>query len=598
MGVKAKTRIKEVIIENYMSHEYSRVKLEPGLNIITGPNGAGKSSILLAISVAMGQTYTERAKRLSDLIRRGKDYAIVSIVLDNTPKSGKRPFPYKQDEIVISRILKKTGDYPFQINYSYATKMEVERLLRRANINPENLLLIMHQGMVEMFSFVDPIEKLRMFEEALGIKEYRDRILDSRRRLSRIVSEEAEVRGYLKDIRSTLEEWEKKYKRYLEKLELENRIRALYREYAWAKYFSLKEEYENLYLRKASLLEDLRNEDINLARIKEEIVTLNRKFEECIENLRGVINALSEGNFREEPTGLKAKANELLHVVYLLKNKYGDVRSAEAISQLKIEALKKEIRTVESKLRELNNALKEVEIEALKHGEPLKSNRSLQDIQVDIKAVKEKLESYRDVDESVKDTYSYYKRLFDEVEERINKILADKSAAEEELSKRILLWQRELQKYVEAVSKEYNRILSRINGFGYVKVTNISDIDNSGLEVYVGFGKSEPYPMDSYAQSGGERTLAVVSFLLALQQFIESPFRAVDEFDVHLDPRMREVILSYLVELMKDREDQYVIITPGYLPKNLTNVNIIVVQKIEGISRVAQLPTQRALEVP
>jgi len=65
--------IKGITLQNFMSYEHAYVPLEPGLNLICGPNGAGKSSILLAISVVLGQTYTERAKRLSDLIRRGQD---------------------------------------------------------------------------------------------------------------------------------------------------------------------------------------------------------------------------------------------------------------------------------------------------------------------------------------------------------------------------------------------------------------------------------------------------------------------------------------------------------------------------------------------
>ena len=48
-------------------------------------------------------------------------------------------------------------------------------------------------------------------------------------------------------------------------------------------------------------------------------------------------------------------------------------------------------------------------------------------------------------------------------------------------------------------------------------------------------------------QSGGERSIALMAFLLALQQHIASPFRAIDEFDVHLDPKNREVISKLIV---------------------------------------------------
>lgn len=86
----ARLTLSEVILENFMSYEYARVQLNRGLNLISGPNGAGKSSILLAISVATGQSYTERSRKLSDLIRRGKETARVTLVLNNTAVDGKR----------------------------------------------------------------------------------------------------------------------------------------------------------------------------------------------------------------------------------------------------------------------------------------------------------------------------------------------------------------------------------------------------------------------------------------------------------------------------------------------------------------------------
>ncbi|MFB6216866.1 MAG: AAA family ATPase, partial [Candidatus Aenigmatarchaeota archaeon] len=72
-----KSHIKEIILENFMSYEYARIPFKPGLNLITGPNGAGKSSVLIALSIALGQSHTERSRKLSDLIRRGEEMARV-----------------------------------------------------------------------------------------------------------------------------------------------------------------------------------------------------------------------------------------------------------------------------------------------------------------------------------------------------------------------------------------------------------------------------------------------------------------------------------------------------------------------------------------
>ena len=110
--------LKEIILENFMSYEYARIPLKRGLNLISGPNGAGKSSILVAISVALGQIYTERSRRLRDLIRRGKELGRITLVFDNEAKNGKRPISFSDaDTFLLSRYLKNDGNYWWEADY-------------------------------------------------------------------------------------------------------------------------------------------------------------------------------------------------------------------------------------------------------------------------------------------------------------------------------------------------------------------------------------------------------------------------------------------------------------------------------------------------
>ncbi len=110
--------IREVILENFMSYEYARIPLKEGVNVVCGPNGSGKSSLLLGICVALGDTYTERSKKLSDLIRWGSDTARVTLNLNNSVgENGYRPVPqYNMDEITLTRTLRVDGKYGFQLN--------------------------------------------------------------------------------------------------------------------------------------------------------------------------------------------------------------------------------------------------------------------------------------------------------------------------------------------------------------------------------------------------------------------------------------------------------------------------------------------------
>jgi structural maintenance of chromosomes protein 5 len=123
--------IKEVIIKNFMSYEYARIPLRDGVNVVCGPNGAGKSSFLLAICVALGDTYTERSKKLSDLIRWEQDQAEVSLILDNSPReNGRRPVPaFNVDEVRLARNIRRDGKYTFELNQRTVSKTEVVELL-------------------------------------------------------------------------------------------------------------------------------------------------------------------------------------------------------------------------------------------------------------------------------------------------------------------------------------------------------------------------------------------------------------------------------------------------------------------------------------
>lgn len=656
--------MREVILENFMSYEYARIPLKSGLNVICGPNGSGKSTILLAISVALGQAYTERSKRLSDLVRWGEEGARVTVVFDNTLKKGGRPVPkFDVDYLRVSRYIRKDGNYWFEANFKVVNKSEVTSILKDFGINPENMLIIMHQHMMESFGMTTSGQRLLMVEEAIGLSEYRQHILEAQGKLSRVLSEEESVKNLLETAEETLAYWKEEYERYQRRRDLLRKRDFLERELIWARMIRqerIMESWRGKIGRKKGELANLIDE---IGKTRESVNKLNTELDalryeqresfyslltlekEKTENdvtakIQGVTlskvarlkEALQGGSVSASSSDvpLKGRSPKALHVligdlddyveelssqVKLAEGRVNDLENKIAKTRTELAGLERKIFSVtekyldervregllnyrkgaaEEELRELNRELRtaERELDQLKPslergGSRIETQRRPQEVSEEVKITSVQLASLGEVSKDVEKMYSKYLSLFNELKAKAAVVSENRERALREISERKKTWSRLLRSILNDVSVTYQEFLSRVEGRGYVRLTDAEDIETAGLEMFVGFKGAEPSMLDAYTQSGGERSTATMAFLLALQQHLKSPFRAVDEFDVHMDPRNREIISDMLLGEVRSLEDiQYVSITPGQIMGLVEDVHVITVQNVEGKSEV------------
>jgi len=564
------TYIREVILENFMSHEYSRVTLSPGLNVITGPNGAGKSSILLGIAVALGQTYTDRAGKLSDLIRRGEKAARLTVVFDNTEVDGKRPIPWLQsDQLVITRYLKRTGEYWHYVNNRLKTKAEVDHLLRRLGINPNNMLIIMHQNMIEEFASKNNIEKLRMVEDAVGASQFRQRIVEAEARLRDIEAQEKSLKRALEEARAAVEYWKEQYEKLMTKRRLEEEKRRLELEYAWALVSEaeasankLRERIEALMLEEKKLLGEIEYHEGEVERIRRKLLDL--------------VDAIKRGGL----VNLEGFGRDL---DILLEEK-----GLAEVAKYKLQENRSEQRRLGYELNRIEKDLAEKLRNASTLGERVKSSRKPSEILEDIRAIGLQIASLGEVFEEAEDMYLVADARYRETEQRSMELEENLKKAMEELEYRKELWRRFLRELVKDVEPKFNSILSIVDGRGSIVLRNLEDPEKASIELHVGFRGAEPVILDAQTHSGGERIVGTLAFLLALQRYIKSPFRAVDEFDVHLDPLNRERMIKLLMNVAEQEpRSQYIIITPGKIPVK-EGVNVILVQNVGGKSMIGR----------
>jgi len=579
--VKVQPLVKEVIIENFMSYRYARIGFQPGLNIITGPNGAGKSSILLAIAVALGQTYTERGRRLSDLIRRGEEIARVTVVLDNSPRNRIRPLPrWRYNEIYLTRYLRSDGKYWHELNNTLATKYEINRLLNRIGLNPDNMFIIMHQNMIEEFVYLSPQEKLRLIEDAVGLKGYRDAIVKSMQRLEHTLSEEEKIKELLKKAEEKFENIKQEHEKYLRKLELEEIRGRLRLEAAWIKVRDLEHQTNLLKEEINALLQEKKKTERKIVGLRDSIDYLKAALKDIEKDLiDGFINKVSLEDFLSLLNKYKDTWNSYL-------NDYSELK----LSKYVLKILNEKIASIETELRELSFRLEVALKQALTLGERVESQRKIEEVEEELKKIELELAGYRGISREVEELYKRYLGDLNRLREKALIVARNREKVLKELEYRKNIWKSKLIKLISDVRRLFSSHLSHVEAVGDVRLINLDDIEQAGIEITVGFRGSAPTVLDPYTQSGGERTTAIMCFLLALQQYIRSPFRAVDEFDVHMDPKNREAVFNLIFRISEQHPDvQYLVITPGTLINLVKTANVVVVQNVKGVSKVGTL---------
>jgi len=675
--------IREVILENFMSYEYARIPLKPGVNVVCGPNGSGKSSLLLGICVALGDTYTERSKRLSDLIRWDAESARVTLLLNNAvQENGYRPVPqYNMDEITLTRTLRRDGKYGFRLNQRNVSKAEVVDLLKSFGFDPDNMLIIMHQAMPTRFANISPQERLKTLEEAVGFESFRRDVVEAKSKLSGILSEEESLNQLLNQARETLAYWREQNERLREKRQLQKRQTFLQQEMAWSRVLALEAVVQRLQDELGDTERDLSSAEEEMERNTQRIVdaesmlgVMRKQWDDLIEKrieserLVGVsehgINASKDQltqveriirSSREQrrrfesaiktlldkaqsgPTTLDDYftlfteieetqiqtydnlSNEFLeqrnHLQTEITSYTGRLTEAEQEASrlaLEMKAIRKRIddtndqyiegriqlallkdrrgrlrRRTEQVKAEIDRTardLRDAEAEALIRGPRIETGRSGEDILNEIRRTQGILMGMADVPEEAEDMYETYNETFREIQRRIEEVKESRRQVLEEIEERNRKWRDVTENLLEEVNVRYKRLLAKLQAVGETRLVNSHDIEDAGLEIIVGFKGAAPQRLDPYTHSGGERSSSVMAFLLALQQNVVSPFRAVDEFDLHMDPQNKEAVSEFIVSAMEGTDDQYMAITPSQITFKGQDVHIIMVHKTDDVS--------------
>jgi chromosome segregation protein len=241
------------------------------ISAIVGPNGSGKSNVAEGFRFVLGEQSIKamRGKRGEDLIFNGGgegarvNRAGVKVVFDNS----KRNFKLDFDEVSIERVVHRDNSNEYFINGSPVRLKDIVELLSDGHIGASGHHII-SQGEADRILNANIRERREMIEDALGLKTYQYKKIESERKLTKTEENMKSVESLRREIAPHLKFLKKQVEKVEKVAELREELRKIYKEYLKREEIYLKNERSRIDLEKNPLNKELSilDQEIAIAR--------------------------------------------------------------------------------------------------------------------------------------------------------------------------------------------------------------------------------------------------------------------------------------------------------------------------------------------
>lgn len=154
-----------------------------------------------------------------------------------------------------------------------------------------------------------------------------------------------------------------------------------------------------------------------------------------------------------------------------------------------------------------------------------------------------------------------------QIELRLPQLEVRKQELCDEINEQQLKWEPELSKIVLEISSAFQSKFRAVASDGQVELVKADRFKDYKLEILVKFRENTDLKLlDNHSQSGGERAVSTIFFIMSLQGLTDAPFRVVDEINQGMDPKNEKMAHKYLVQTACENNDsQYFLVTPKLL---------------------------------
>ncbi len=241
------------------------------ISAIVGPNGSGKSNVAEGFRFVLGEQSIKamRGKRGEDLIFNGGgegarvNRAGVKVIFDNK----KRTFNIDFDEVTLERVVHRDNSNEYFVNGSSVRLKDIVELLSSAHIGVSGHHII-SQGEADRILNANIIERREMIEDALGLKAYQYKKIESQRKLEKTEDNMKSVESLRREIAPHLKFLKKQVEKVERVVELREELRNLYKVYLKREELYIKSEKVYIDSQKNPLTAELKllDDEIAIAR--------------------------------------------------------------------------------------------------------------------------------------------------------------------------------------------------------------------------------------------------------------------------------------------------------------------------------------------
>lgn len=251
---------------------------------------------------------------------------------------------------------------------------------------------------------------------------------------------------------------------------------------------------------------------------------------------------------------LSQRGKDLEQEYLQLKQQYDEIKKGDAAKKIAEQSLKY---TDEEKV-ELSKLAKEYMDEGIFTESSLRNKIILLEQERDTLATADKnsIENLRQILHDI-----------EYLEKALPRLKSKKELKDKEINDIRVLWEPKLKTLVNKISIAFSKRFTKVASDGQVELVTNDRFKDWRLHILVKFRQESDFSvLDSQSQSGGERAVSTIFFVMSLQGLTEAPFRVVDEINQGMDNKNEKMAHRYLVHsASKKGSSQYFLVTPKLL---------------------------------